>query len=472
MEKYDKNGCFSQNQVFYETKNRTRQSGKDMEALYKTIYQYNQTPVADTDMERLREIARDCRTVRNYVYERYGKLQSLPKIYPGYTVQNEMTKSGLRERLGLPSVYFYLAIFDALGDIKSQWARTKSRIEKNIRDHPNLTPEDRHYLRFVMKQSRCFESILLGEKPVLTENWGERYAEISGKVDVRRLNQYLRRQVRRHLRAPHTETADGFTVSPKGYRYEDHGIYLSTKEKRKRIFIPLTDNNRYARQIYIRLYPEEGRITINVPVEVKQRHPDGYRKETGLAMGLRYLFVTDQGSVYGEAYMDYQTALSDYIREKLSRRRKQAKNSLGTKKYNAKKNRLEAAMHDYVNAEINRMLETEKPKVLYLPKLPATSKAGANKRINATVSMWQKGFIKSRLVQKCWERSIELTEVFGKGISTECSACGADGVKTGEYFYCKSCGLQLPERQNAAANALKRGQAQKRENVHDEGFRG
>ena len=98
------------------------------DTIYKTVYQYNQIPIAAADMERLQEIARDCREVKNYVYDRFGGIRSLPKLYPGYTVQNEMTRSGLRERLGLPAVYFYLSIFYALGDIKSHWARAKSRI--------------------------------------------------------------------------------------------------------------------------------------------------------------------------------------------------------------------------------------------------------------------------------------------------------------------------------------------------------
>ena len=130
------------------------------ETIYKTVYQYNKEPISVRDMARLQEIAEDCRKVRNFVYDRYGGIGGLPKIYPGYTVQNEMTKSGLRERLGLPSVFFYLSIFDALGDIKSQWTRIKSRIEKNIQVNAELTAEDRHYLRFVMKQSRCFEAVL------------------------------------------------------------------------------------------------------------------------------------------------------------------------------------------------------------------------------------------------------------------------------------------------------------------------
>ncbi len=430
-------------------------------ALYKTVYQYNKEPIDTKDMERLQEIAKDCCKVRNYVYERYGGIGGLSKIYPGYTVQNEMTRSSLRERLGLPSVYFYLSIFDALGDIKSQWTRTKKRIEKNIQTNEALTREDRHYLRFVMKQSRCFEAVIAGEEVTLSKEWAKTYQSLCEAVDTHRLNQYLRRQVRRHLVKPYTAAADGFSSSPKAYRYADHGIYLSMKESRKRLFIPLTDNNRYARQIYIRLYPKEGNLTINVPIEVRQKHPPGYQGEMGLAMGVRCMFVTDRGAAYGEQYLEYQSALTDYVRERLPGHRRNAKNNPGMKKYNAGKARLEAALHAYINAEINRMLETEKPGVLYYPKLPTAAKAGKNKKINATVHMWQRGYIKSRLGQKCQERSIQLVEVFGKGISIECSYCGTMGGKDGDMFRCASCGRELPERQNTARNVLKRGTEKK-----------
>ena len=83
----------------------------------KTVRQYSRGALAPEDMEMLREVAEDYRHVKNHVYGRYGGRGGLSKIYPGYTVQNEMTKSGLRAELGLPSVYFYLAIFSALGAV-------------------------------------------------------------------------------------------------------------------------------------------------------------------------------------------------------------------------------------------------------------------------------------------------------------------------------------------------------------------
>lgn len=424
----------------------------------KTVRQYNSAPVPEADMKKLQEIAKDYSTVKNYVYQRYGGIRSLPKIYPGYTVQNEMTASGLRTQLELPSVYFYLAIFDALGDIKNQWTQTKSRTEKCIRENENLTPEDRHYLRFVMKQGHCFESILLEKEIHLSEDWKKTFGEVRSGVDERRLNQYLRRQVRKHLRKLHTDTVDGFSVSEKAYRYDDHGIYFTIKEKRKRVFIPLTDNNRYKKQLYVRIFPEKGDVVIHVPVEIKVRQHGDYHREIGLAVGIRTMFVTDEGSCYGEKYSDYQYALSEYVREGNIRYQKNKGKNSGRKKYMAGRERLEEALHTYINAEINRMLRTEKPAVIYIPKLPQSSKAGVNKRINSSVSMWQKGYVRGRLTQKCREQSIELIEVLGKDISNECSRCGAIGQKANGVFTCKACGSGLPERENAARNALKRGQ--------------
>lgn len=424
----------------------------------KTVHQYNKEPVPEEDMKKLMEIAKDYGEVKNYVYQRYGSIKSLPKIYPGYTVQNEMTASGLRARLNLPSVYFYLAIFSALGDIKNQWAQVKNRTEKCIRENQNLTPEDRHYLRFVMKQSRCFENILLEQEMDLAGEWKNSFEKVRTGVDEKRLNQYLRRQVRRHLKKMHSDTDDGFTVSGKAYRYGDHGIYLAIKEKRKRIFIPLTDNNRYTSQLNIRLFPEEGNIVIHVPIETRIRQNKDYRKTVGLAMGIRNMFVTDQGNIYGEKYSEYQYALADFVRAGNTRYWKNKANNPGRKKYMAGRERLEAALHTYINAEINRMLKTERPAVIYLPKLPQTSKAGVNKRINHSVNMWQRGYIKSRLIQKCRERSIELVEVWGKDISNECSQCGAIGKKAKDIFTCNVCGARIPERENTAKNALKRGQ--------------
>lgn len=427
------------------------------ESICKIVHQYNKDPVSGEDMEKLREIAGDYAVVKNYVYQRYGGVKSLSKLYPGYTVQNEMTKSGLRESLGLPSVYFYLAIFDALGEIKAQWTRTKSAALNNVNQNQGLSAEEKHFLRYLLKVNNAFESVLNGTDMELPKELRHQYDELAAGIDVKKLESYLRRQVRKYHVKPRTESASGFSLTERAYRYGDHGIYISVKEKRKRIFIPLTDGNSYTRQIYVRLFPEENRIELKIPVDVAVRNP-GYTECIGISMGMMTMIVTDQGHRYGQELGIYQTRLSDWIREQSRVYSKNKEANPGRKKYYARKQRLEEQLHSYVNQELNRFLKEEKPGVIYIPKLPKPGGRGQIRKINHYSAMWQRGYIRSRLRQKCVQQSVQLTEVLGKDIGNQCSNCGAMGDQKGENFHCPKCGYETDRKINGARNAKRRGE--------------
>lgn len=421
----------------------------------KTIHQYNKGRISKEDMAKLQEIAEDYRRVKNHVYRHYGGISGLSKIYPGYTVQNEMTVSGFREELGLPSVYFYLAVFDALGDIKCQWIRTKALILKRINQNGGLTPEEKHFLRFLLKVNNAFDAVLNRREVRLRQDLQRQYDHLLSMVEVERLENYLRRQVRAlHVRQ-YSNTADGFRLAERAYRYENHGIYITIKEKRKRIFVPLTDNNRYTRQIYIKLFPEEGNLEIKVPVNVAVKKHSDYTARVGLAVGMSAMFVTDRGNIYGERLGEYQREVAEWIRDQTAKHH--ADREPGRKKYTSKKRRLDERLHSYINMELNRLLKTEKPEVIYIPKLPRPGKHGGNKAINHSVTLWQRGYIRKRLEQKCSEQSIKIVEVFGKGISTQCSRCNGDGRREDGMFLCPVCGYETEEKKNTAENVKKRG---------------
>lgn len=423
----------------------------------RTVRQYNREPVSEKDMRKLQEIAEDYCQVKNYVYARYGGIASLSKIYPGYTVQNEMTRSGLRDSMEMPSVYFYLAVFDALGDIKSQWTRTKAKVLELVGKHEGFSREEKHYLCFLLKVNNAFEAVLNQKPAVLPSDIQKRYEELADLVDTERLNRYLCRQVRKYHGKQHTDQAVGFSLAERAYRYGDHGIYISIKEKRKRIFIPLTDNNRYRRQIYLRLYPEQNDVVIHVPVDVTVREHKDYVNHTGVSMGYYTMLTTDQGNTYGENLGRYQTEYADWVREQTKQYNRNRDSNPGRKKYNDKKRRLTEQMHSYINHELNRFLETEKPKKVYIVKLPCSQSGGVSRKINHSLALWQRGYIRSRLGQKCMEQSIELVEVLGKDISRECSACGAQGIRKDGIFRCGVCGYFGPEKTNSARNVRKRG---------------
>lgn len=435
----------------------------------KTIHQYSKEPVSSEDMHRLTEIARDCRSVKNNVYQRYGGIKSLSKLYPGYTIQNEMTECGLRTALGLPSVYFYLAVFEALGDIKAQWTRIKSDVLAAVGADDSLSPQEKHYLRFVIKVSGCFDNILNGKEAVIPDEMRDRYRDIvegvnpetGDKVDCGKLNRYLCRQVRKRLQRLWTDKEDGFAIAERAYRYgingEAHGIFISTKEKRKRIFIPLTDENAYKQQLYIKLKPEENRVEIDVPIEVRVKTHGDYVNEIGLSIGIMHLFTTDSGNVYGEHFGELHKEFAEYVSAADRTYRGEKEHNAGRKKYIRQKARLDAKLEAYVNGQLNRMLAQEKPRTIYVPKLPPGSSDGYSPQIRYAANIWRRGFIRKRLEQKCRENSIALVTVAGKAISTECSRCGAAGVHHKGVFQCERCGYEADKKVNAAANAVRRG---------------
>lgn len=434
---------------------------KPLETICKTACQHSKGPIQAEDMEKLQEIAEDYRKVKNYVFDRYGGKGGLPKLYPGYTIQNEMTASGLRTELSMPSVYFYLAVFEALGSIKSQWSATKSKVLNLIALNEGLTEKEKHYLRFLLKVSNAFEAVL-NQKPIrLPEQMQSKWNELALQVDTGKLHRYLCRQVRKYHVKPYSHQASGFSISERAYRYANHGIYISTKQSRERIFVLLTDNNRYKNQLYIKLYPERSSIEIKAALNVSVNSHEDYTNEVGLSMGVFTMLTTNEGHEYGAEFGDYQTEYAQWLRSQaVSYSQNRADNS-GRKKYYAKKRRYLEQMHSYINHELNRFLREEKPRTVYMVKLPRPQAGGPNKKINNGIALWQRGYIRKRLELKCREQSVELIQVLGKDIGKECSGCGLTGKREDGYFICPNCGCRIKEKTNTARNILKRGVAGK-----------
>lgn len=305
------------------------------DTICKTVHQYNQALISKADMEKLLEIAEDYRKVKNYVYQRYSGPSSLPKLYPGYTIQNEMTESGLRSQLGLPSVYFYLAVFEALGDIKTQWTMAKANISRLAGQNENFSEKEKHYIRFLLKVSRAFEAVLNRQEIHLHGDMEKQYRYLADQIHEERLDKlhsYLCRQARKQMVKRAVSRAEGFSISNKAYRYGDHGIYISIKEKRKRIFVPLTDNNHYQSQLYIKLYPEKQSIEIHVPIQTAVKEHRDYSNQVGISLGMNVMLTTDQGREYGEAFGDYHKEYAEWVRMRMRSYNQNREQNPGRKK--------------------------------------------------------------------------------------------------------------------------------------------
>ncbi len=446
----------------------------EKEKICKAVHQYSSEKISREDMERLLDVANGCMMVRNYVYQGYGGIKSLGKLYPGYTVQNEMTAGGLREKLNLPSVYFYPAVFNALREIKTQWAQVKRKIYAAINENERLTLEDKHYLRFVVKADGCFANILNGKPVRVPEEMLPKYESIISDLQgsqserMENLNRYLCRQVRKKLRKLHTEKYLYFSVWEKGYRYgwsknhegrECHGIFLTTKERRKRIFVPLTDTNQYSGVLDIKLEPDKDRIEIVASVFTGIRKHKDYTNEIGISLGLWNMITTSTGRTYGSEFGNMQKGLyEDAAAERRAYR--MGGSTPPRKQYLARRGKREDALRNYINREINRMLAEEKPAKIYMAKLPQNSGGNADTG-QYLLRVWKKGYVTERLRWKCRKNAIEIIEVLGKGLSAECSECGAlcKTQHQNRYgdFKCEICGYEENRKINTAKNALNRG---------------
>ena len=446
---------------------------QDGRKICKAVHQYSKGKISSEDMDVLMDIGHGCMVVKNYIYQKYGGIRSLSKVYSGYEVDSEVRAAGFREKIGLPSVYFSSSVSRALADIKIMWAQVRNGINDAVSRNERFSPEDRHYIRFVLRTDICYWNILNKKAAPLPEKIQSGYEKVVAELGdgsrerVKNLNRYICRQTRKRLHRQHTDNEQYFTIKKQGYRYGEldgtHGIFLATKINRKRIFIPLTDQNTYDRMLDIKLNPQKRTIEIIISLFVNMRRHEDYTNEVGISLGLWNMITASTGNVYGSEFGRMQNEISDYILNEMRQNGKMK--ACDTKKYAADRAKMDAAIKNYINREINRMLDNEKPKAVYMAKLPRNS-GMPMKGTGDTyfLKMWKKGFVTERIQWKCQKNGVQIIEVIGKGIGTECSVCGKKGHIEGERFQCQVCGFEENKKINSAKNAMIRGKTGKQLN--------
>ena len=132
-------------------------------------------------------------------------------------------------------------------------------------------------------------------------------------------------------------------------------------------------------------------------------------------------------------------------------------NNLGRLKYDRQKEKGRRRTETFINSELNRMLEIEKPAKIVITK-PVVKNRGKSysKSANRKQARNFRSFIRERLVYKCRLHSIELAEINSRGTGQTCSVCGAEGKRLGKGFSCACCGLETTAALNTARNIEKK----------------
>lgn len=113
------------------------------------------------DITELKHIAERYRCVKNYVYSRYSGINSIPLINKHrQLIRDEWVITKFAKQWGLPARYWKLALDEAVGDIKSQWSNVKRKIKECINHNENITKDELHYIRYILKSDDLYYKVL------------------------------------------------------------------------------------------------------------------------------------------------------------------------------------------------------------------------------------------------------------------------------------------------------------------------
>ena len=171
---------------------------KSYKTVIRTVKQYSSRPIDSEDFRELCGIAEDYQKLKRIVYERYGGIGGLSKISTRNVVQRELLDSGIRKELQLPSIYFQMAVKEAVSDIEAEWTLEKQRIQTVASNNPGLSGEEIHYLRFLLKVEQLFSAVNQRRELELPERFKLVYGEISDGVDTQKLDNYIRGLTRKY----------------------------------------------------------------------------------------------------------------------------------------------------------------------------------------------------------------------------------------------------------------------------------
>ena len=422
------------------------------------------------------------RNIKNYVWSRYSGIGSLLK-QSGWTIRDEMIQKDLLSNK-ITKTLSRVAIEKSASTIKTNWIVTKIKVKKAILQNENLNEDDKRYLFLCLKHTPTLYNILNYKKVDYKTDYLKDL-----NIDVHRLNNLLRRYIRRYKIKSHTNKAN-IILTSNLYKFNSNNknFTFSGKSKNSRIEVTLIGHvpklkgtlelvkNQKTNQYYLHVPLDRiitpKKITINSEI-------------LGLDIGITDLITLSNGSVYGANSSELFYSLSDNLvnknrsrlfsyKQKLEKRiateQDQYKKSilelklknlkeknLGSQKRNSKIRKYKSRIVSHINCELNKMIKEEDLKEIVREDLNWISKKkNVSKKQQNRFSTWSKGTLLERLSIKLIENGIMETIVNPAYTSQICSKCNHLGTRNGKEFKCLNCNLNIDADFNASINIKKR----------------
>ena len=422
------------------------------------------------------------RNIKNYVWSRYGGIGSLLK-QSGWTIRDELIQKDLLSNK-ITKTLSRVAIEKSASTIKSNWTTTKKKVKRAIAQNENLTKDDKRYLFLCLKHTPTLYNILNYRKVDYTTDYLKDL-----KIDVHRLNNLLRRYIRRYKTKSHTNKANVILTSNL-YKFNsnDNTFMFSGKAKNSRIEATLIGNiPKLKGTLELVKNQKSNQYYLHVPLDriIAKKNMTDESEILGLDVGITDLITLSNGSVYGANSSELFYTLSDnlvnknrsrlfaykrelekriLIEQDISKKvileqklKNLENNNLGSKKRISKISKYKSRIASHINCELNKMVKEEDIEEIVREDLNWSSKKkNISRKQQNRFSTWSKGLLLERLSVKLAEKGIKETIVNPAYTSQVCCKCNHLGDRKGKEFKCSNCNLSIDSDFNASINIKKR----------------
>ena len=423
------------------------------------------------------------RNTKNYVWSRYNGIGSLLK-QSGWTIRDELIQKDLLSKK-ITKTLSRVAVEQSAATIKSNWTTTKKKVKKAIAQNENLTKDDKHYLYLCLKHTPTLYNILNYKKVDYATDCLKDL-----KVDVHRLNNLLRRYIRRYKTKSYTNKANVILTSNL-YKFDlNNNIFSFTgKKKNSKVTITLIGNiPKLKGTLELVKNQKSNQYYLHVPLDriIIKKEMTEQSEILGLDVGITDLITLSNGSIYGANSAELFYTLSDNLvnknRSRLFSYKRQLEerlltendpskksilelklknlenNNLGSKKRISKISKYKSRIVSHINCELNKMVKEEDIEEIVREDLNWISKKKKNvsRKQQNRFSTWSKGVLLERLSVKLAENGIKETIVNPAYTSQVCCKCNHLGSRNGKVFKCLNCNLNIDADFNASINTKKR----------------
>ena len=422
------------------------------------------------------------RNIKNYVWSRYNGIGSLLK-QSGWTIRDELIQQNLLSNK-IPKTFSRVAVEKSASIIKTNWIITKKKVKRAIAQNEKLTKDDKHYLYLCLKHTQTLYGILNYKKIDYNIDYLKDL-----KIDVHRLNNLLRRYVRRYKTKSHTNKTN-VIIDSNIYKFNSNNKNFSFtgKKKNSRIEITLIGNvPKLKGTLELVKNQKSNQYYLHVPLDriIAKKNMTVESEILGLDVGITDLITLSNGSVYGANSAELFYTLSDnlvnknrsrlfsykrQLEERILTEQDQSKkallesklknleeNNLGSKKRIAKISKYKSRIVSHINCELNKMVKEEDVQEIVREDLNWVSKKkNLSRKQRNRFSTWSKGVLLERLSIKLAEKGIKETIVNPAYTSQVCCKCNHLGSRNGKVFKCSNCNLNIDADFNASINTKKR----------------